>query len=495
MRVSEYYRLDRTQGTLDFVDVDIQDDVPMYIDPGMIRHLPDDWGKECLIMLTTFFDSVLDSVKTGDKERAHYLLGNLGEPNETHLGFSAGRSAGRGFSHRMGIVLAEKLSASEAARSGLIEDLEDTAFFVEGIGKDIVSDITTNIIRGSLIAYTQQMAEVVGIPLDEGVESGPVWSPHKQEWEQAYVRLPVAGNQKLLLVPKVIVRRDMLMNRSDYYRNHLVPALKTEELDNPSSSLVKTLKDGTRKINTYDIRAHYGTNKPAVTKETLQRPDLYVHYRDLMKSSAPAAISHEELSEASATPLPDFEELLTEVLETPPGREHANMYHRKVEALFTALFYPSLAMPEMEEEIHEGRKRIDITYTNVAQKGFFRFLRQHKIKSTYVMVECKNYGKEPGNPEIDQIASRFSPIRGQFGILACRSFADKDRFLKRCRDTALDYRGYVLALDDGDISELVTDALEAIRWVPADPPPPQPEVKPEVEGYPLLYRRFKALVN
>ncbi|MFC4330350.1 hypothetical protein ACFPC0_21705 [Streptomyces andamanensis] len=495
MRVSEHYNIKRTQGTLDFVDVDIKDDVPVYIDPGMIRHLPDDWGKECLIMLTTFFDSVLDAVRTDDKRRATYLLGNLGEPNETHLGFSSGPSAGRGFSARMGVILAEKLAASEAARTGLIEDLEDTAFFVDRVGKDIVSDITTNIIRGSLISYTQQISEVVGIPLIDGVESGPVWNPHKLEWEQDYVRLPVADDRKLLLVPKVIVRREMLMTRGEYYRSHLVPALRTEELDNPASRLVKTLKDGSKRVNTIDIQAHYGTSKPDVTRETLQRPDVYAKYRDSKKTIAPPAISHEELSEASKTPLPDFEKLLNSVIETPPGREHAGAYHRNIESLFTALFYPSLTMPEIEEEIHEGRKRIDITYTNVAQGGFFRFLVRHKIKSTYIMIECKNYGKDVGNPELDQIASRFSPLRGQFGILACRSFTDKERFLKRCRDTALDYRGYVLALDDSDLVELVKDARYAIEWMPAELPSPEPETKPRVDGYPLLHRRFKALVN
>ncbi|MFF5582967.1 hypothetical protein [Streptomyces hygroscopicus] len=475
--------------------MDISDDVPVYIDPGMIRHLPDDWGKECLIMLTTFFDSVLDAVRSGDKSRARYLLGNLGEPNETHLGFSSGRSAGRGFGQQMGVVLAEKLAASQAAQTGLIEDLEDTAFFIDKVGKDIVSDITTNIIRGPLIAYTQQMASVFRIPLEEGVASGAVWNPHALEWEQGYVRLPVAGDRKLLLVPKVIVRRDMYLSRAEYYRNHLVPTLQSEELDNPSSRLVRTLKDGRKRVNVRDIVEYYGNSKSDITRESLIRPDVYANYRHVKKSVAPPPISHQELSEASCAPLPDYEGLLGEVLKTPLGRASAADYHRRIEALFTALFYPSLTMPELEEEIHNGRKRVDISYTNVAQDGFFRFLRRHKIKSTYVMVECKNYGKEVGNPELDQLSSRFSPLRGQFGILACRSFEDKSRFLKRCRDTALDYRGYVIALDDEDLRILVADAMEAVDWVPSDPPPLEPEIQPKVESYPLLFRRFKALVN
>jgi hypothetical protein len=495
MRVSEYYKIDRSQGALDFVDVDITDDVPVYIDPGMIRHLPDDWGKECLLMLTTFFDSVLDAVRSNDKQRVKYLLGHLGEPNETHLGFSSGRSAGRGFGNQMSATLAEKLAASQAAQTGLIEDLEDTAFFIDKVGKDIVSDITTNIIRGPLIAYTQQMAGVFGIKLEEGVASGAVWNPHSQDWEHGYVRLPLPEERKLLLVPKVIVRRDLHMSRSEYYRNHLVPALQSEELDNPSSQLVRTLKDGSKRVWAGDIKAHYGSTKSDVTRESLARPGVYAHYREVKRQSPPPPISHEELSEVSSAPLPDYERLLNDVLQTPVGKENAGVYHRRVEGLLTALFYPSLVMPELEEELHGGRKRVDISYTNVAQKGFFAFLRRHKVKSTYVMVECKNYGKEVGNPELDQLSSRFSPLRGQFGILACRSFEDKDRFLKRCRDTALDYRGYVIALDDQDLRALVAGVVEAVNWEPSDPPPDEPEVQPRVEDYPLLFRRFKALVN
>ena len=72
-----------------------------------------------------------------------------------------------------------------------------------------------------------------------------------------------------------------------------------------------------------------------------------------------------------------------------------------------------------------------------------------------IFIECKNYGKEVGNPEIDQLAGRFSPSRGQVGILICRSIDNKERLYQRCIDTAKDRRGYMLALSDDDIFEMV----------------------------------------
>jgi len=201
------------------------------------------------------------------------------------------------------------------------------------------------------------------------------------------------------------------------------------------------------------------------------------------------------LSDAGQDAIPDYAKLLADVIGTPTGKADANIYHARVEALLSALFYPSLAMPEIEEEIHEGRKRVDISYTNVASDGFFRFLGRHKITSPYIFVECKNYGNEVANPELDQLSSRFSPLRGKFGILTCRSFQNKDLFLRRCRDTALDHRGYVVALDDSDLIRLVDDVLAAINWTPADPPTAEPEIPPRVRDYPLLHERLKSLVS
>lgn len=72
-----------------------------------------------------------------------------------------------------------------------------------------------------------------------------------------------------------------------------------------------------------------------------------------------------------------------------------------------------------------------------------------------MFVECKNYSGEVGNPELDQLAGRFSPTRGQFGILVCRHFDDKELFIARCRDTSMDQRGFIIPLDDDDLSSLV----------------------------------------
>ncbi|QNI03804.1 hypothetical protein HXW73_13155 [Halomonas sp. SH5A2] len=138
------------------------------------------------------------------------------------------------------------------------------------------------------------------------------------------------------------------------------------------------------------------------------------------------------------------------------GGKTATDYENAIEEIFSILFYPSLCNPVREEEIHNGRKRIDVRYINEAKKGFFYWLSQHYSAMT-IVVECKNYGKDLGNPELDQISGRFSPSRGQVGILVCRSLENKKAMYQRCIDTAIDNRGYVLVLEDSDVFELVEE--------------------------------------
>lgn len=97
---------------------------------------------------------------------------------------------------------------------------------------------------------------------------------------------------------------------------------------------------------------------------------------------------------------------------------------------------------------------------------------------TDVAVECKNYGQELGNPEVDQLQGRFSPLRGRVGLLVHRGFGDKNSLIQRCRDTALDHRGFIIALDDEDLAQLVEDR----------------KADPKSLEFPLLRLRFGQLV-
>lgn len=76
-----------------------------------------------------------------------------------------------------------------------------------------------------------------------------------------------------------------------------------------------------------------------------------------------------------------------------------------------------------------------------------------------MFVECKNYGTELGNPELDQMIGRLSDQRGTFGVIVCRRLADRETFEQRCRDTAADGRGFIIVLTDDDLAPLAAESL------------------------------------
>ena len=453
-RVSKLFKLKKTQPTLDFVDVDVSTDPAVFISPRALSMLGSEWGDQCVSLIQNFFETVLNLIKSGRNLEAEQLLGSLKEPNETHLGLSAGRSRGRALGDGSAHEVWAAFSNSAAAKSGLLKDLEDTILLVPGIGIDIVSDIATNIIRAPLIEYTQRMCLQEGIALQQGVDSGPLWNPHTRSWESTYTELPITKFGKLILVPKVIVRRSPLYDLQEYFRHYLLEHLQRVELAAPASALVTVLRNGRRKVHKSDLIRKTGHKKPDIIRETIKDSTPLDQYKAEKARQPFLPLDHDDLANVENTPSPDWDALLAAVTSLPAGTDSAHDYEKAVEAVLTALFYPDLVNPITQHEIHDRRKRIDITYTNMAQAGFFSWLSKH-YSCAHIFVECKNYTGDIGNNELDQISSRFSPSRGQIGIVISRNFKAKDKFDLRCRDTAKDHRGYVISLDDNDLSALV----------------------------------------
>jgi hypothetical protein len=292
--------------------------------------------------------------------------------------------------------------------------------------------------------------------------------------------VPIAKGKPVIFVPKAIVRRRLQYDQDEYMRYFMLPFLQDEEI-HAKTSLVQTVKGQPRVYKNALVAkygAKYGRGKSLVVQLTREHPEVLKRYKDAKRQSAQDALEHDELAHLIRGKRPDWDALLRTVTDVAPGDAGATAYHKAVAGLLNALFYPTLTNPETEVHLHGGRKRVDIVFVNEARDGFFRWVATH-YKAPYVFVECKNYTGDPGNPELDQLAGRFSPGRGQVGILACRNFKDRDLFIQRCKDTANDQRGYIVPIDDGDLAKLVAAA----------------KVADERKQFSLLRRTFDRLVN
>jgi hypothetical protein len=253
----------------------------------------------------------------------------------------------------------------------------------------------------------------------------------------------------------------MMLTSQEFYSDFVLDYLEQEEIARGSSLVQTIMGTGREKVLKKDLEEKYKFSKDFLATFAEATPEVLQKYKDFYKN-LPGGLG----SLTDADILDRFDEyfdptafawaLIEHLREIPPGSENATAYHCFMVGVLEFLFYPNLIYPQLEAEIHEGRKRIDILYTNASLSGIFHRVQSlPQTRSHFVPVECKNYTREIANPELDQIAGRFSRERGQFGIVCCRKLDDKSRFIDRCRDTARDGRGTIIPLDDDDIIQLL----------------------------------------
>lgn len=472
-KISEHFRLGFGQPSLDFVDTHTERDVLLFVDPYAISLKDDAWSTLCLDHINSFFDSAIRLIHAGDEQAAKAVLSNLREPKETGLGYGTRPRRGRGVSGGKALDLYQALSRSRAAQTGLLQDLGEFDLFIEGIGPDGLSDITTNIIKRPLIEYTQEQCALWGIPTREGVAVPRIWNSERTQWTSAHCKLPVVDGAPLLFVPKFAVRRQMTLTSQEFYSDFVLDYLEQEEIGR-GSPLVQTIKSsGRRKVTKKDLEEKYKFSKDFLARFAEATPEVLQRYKEFYRNlpGGLGAITDADILDRFSEvfdPTAFAWALIDQLRAIEPGPDHASRYHKFMIGVLEFLLYPNLVYPRLEAEIHEGRKRIDILYTNASRTGVFRRVQTlPQTRSHFVPVECKNYTRELANPELDQIAGRFSQQRGWFGLICCRQLENKANFIARCRDTANDGRGTIIPLDDEDIIRLL-DLIGQNRRTGAD---------------------------
>ena len=458
MKISKIFGINKSQYELDFVDVDVATDTPLFLDHYFIAKNDFPFATEAHLSLRSYFDCLLSALRDNRMLDAEELFSHLGETNEICLGFSRSAPQGKGMGPSDAARIFRSLKESKALQTGIMEDIEDFRIFVDNVDKDKMSDMTANIIKKHLIAYTQAQCTLWNIPLTAGVPSGSYWERKMNIWDNQYTNMLVVGGRKILLVPKRIVSFSKEYTPQKYLQDFVLNYLQNEQL-RLNGPLVQLRKDKaqTRYVTKKSVREHEEKEQPFskdwLAQFTEKHPEIFKDFRKQTKTKI-RPVSNAEITFESAAPLCNF--LEQRLREIPSGAENATIYHRTIVGILELLFYPHLCSPVIEQEINEGRKRIDILFDNCAEYGFFfRLCNTHNIPSRFIVIECKNYSRDVANPELDQISGRFSPNRGTMGIVTCRSIDDMDLFIARCGDTYHDSRGLVIPLVDDDFYKLL----------------------------------------
>jgi hypothetical protein len=250
--VCSYYAI---SGTVPFLDIDIENDNRIFIDPHKVRLSGQNtsFGKLAHQCMDTFMEEIVECILEGSPKslwRGENLLQKFFEPRETHLGMSRRGIRGHGGADAVGTWIWEVLNGDVEAlvRLGVLRQIEDIPLFVKGVDRDITSDIATRIIYSALADFTSLMVKKYPQfrSCGHGVEkfAQQVWSVNSLDWVEEDVLLPVADGEPLLLVPKDWVGSDLLMSARRFYKTTVLSYAQLEQIVvDARGKVIKTPKD------------------------------------------------------------------------------------------------------------------------------------------------------------------------------------------------------------------------------------------------------------
>lgn len=289
MRISQIFDLKKTQHELDFVDVDIDVDTPLFLDPYFIAKSDFPIAFEAHLSLRTFFECLLLALRENRLADAQELFSHLGETNEICLGFSQTKPQGKGMGPSDALRIFKSLRESRALQTGIMEDIEDFRLFVDNVDKDKMSDMTANIIKKQLIQYTQSQCALWNIPLTNDTPSGYYWNRSTNSWENSYTSMLVVNGRKILLVPKRIVSFSTEYAPQKYMQHFVLNFLQHEQLQ-LNGPLVQRRKDKhrtpyvTKKSVKENEKIADTIDKKWLSEFTEKHPDVFSDFRQRTKS-------------------------------------------------------------------------------------------------------------------------------------------------------------------------------------------------------------------
>lgn len=449
MKISEIFNLKKSQYQLDFVDIDPDKDIPLFLDSSLIRSYDADLYQKMTIVMDNFFANLIKLLNDSNIAEARKLFRYFGEVNETHLGLSKNKSNGKGVGEINSEKLLNAIKNNDAMKKGYLRDIEDLRILVDGFDKDYLSDLLTNLLKEYLIEYTIEQCELHNIPLIDSVPTGYYWDANLQKWNNKFSKRLVINKNPVLLVPKIIVNYTLNYSSEQYKQHFVLNFLQDYNIKNNTKLVRYRKKTKEKYVTKKSILENNKIDKQFLTKFTINHLDIFKKFKKYNRNNA-IPLNGNLDKEINMNDLCSF--LVDSVNDVKTGMADAHKYHDLMLGVFELLFYPNLINPTKEQKINNGHKIIDICFTNISKEGFFKWVRDEiHLKCPYIFIECKNYSNDISNSELDQLIGRFSDNRGKVGIISCRQIQNEKLFIDRCIDTYKDNLGLIIPITDNDI--------------------------------------------
>jgi hypothetical protein len=221
-------------------NISLINDLQLFIDPFLLFNSEEAKYKRLHEQMIDYLRFLRDKSVSGRIEEG--LLQSwftFSEVKQNWLGFSASGNSGSGLGLQFARALNRNLTAffTDFGHERVTEGshLEKLTLIESGVGRDDVSDFTTNLIKNFLLDYTQAFAQRhIRTELRRRIAVEKVrFNYSTQVWESKSFDLPWDGEDYVLLTPKNILTKDEnWINRNGLVRdyNDIVQSVEDSQL-------------------------------------------------------------------------------------------------------------------------------------------------------------------------------------------------------------------------------------------------------------------------
>lgn len=391
MRFSEFFGIAQDQSNLDFLDIPLQTDIRLFLDPYSLAITPTDWAIQSHTLARNFFQHLLNLLVRGDHVTATMLIAQVHEDNRTRTGYSRNQPKGNAFGEIKAKPLVEALASSEAFKSGRIVDIEDTALFVEGIGIDLVSDIMINVLREHLADYTTDQCKLHGVPM-ESEDTFLAWRKG-HGWVSVTRNLPTDGSRSILLLPRSVIRSEVSLKPEQFVTEVLNAADhgNRDALASLTAMLHRLPYKKNKSINRKDARRKL--KEPGLKNSAVRLadkfPDALKAYKDRVRSKR-HFVTAEDI--ARLQPIPITTNVRAVTLENRSSALNASNIQNAINwaaGSIVAAFHPLFQHPRMIDAPIAGLKGVRLADTTT-EGPFWNARKSHSKPSELLLLATPN---------------------------------------------------------------------------------------------------------
>lgn len=437
-RLTDHYGIMLPQAELDFAIPLFDEDIPLYVDPFLLWRSPSQQDNGLHTSLINAFNHLGYLIGKGREQQAIETLIAASECDEVGLGSSAtrkGKRIGEGKAREI-ITLFKRIP--HYAKSGF-RHFEEIQFFVDGISKDRISDISCCFLKSFLIDFTIQQCQKLGIPC-QAADIETVYDYRKNAFEtQRGIELPInpIDGGPLIFVPKRWLRFVPWLSYDEYFEKHC----PQDEISHKPEELTRV------EVLEYN-RDHYGV------------VDAYIKAKERTFEDC----KNDPLF--SQIPITSAKRKFTLIQKLPTGKDDNadKKYEAAIGQLLPSLLYPKLDFAQEQARADSGVSIRDLIFYNTASTPFLDDVYK-SYGSRQITMELKNVTAIE-RLHVDQLNRYLAEELGKFGLFVTRNPLKKAE-MTRTIDLWSGQRKAIVTLTDADIGQMV-ELFESKQRDPLD---------------------------